>query len=41
MQFVELESEYLIYRKFKPEDLPIFADCLATLKIIDIGSVSG
>lgn len=32
MQFVELESERLIYRKFKPEDLPIFADWRGNLE---------
>lgn len=40
MQFVELESERLIYRKFKSEDLPVFADWRGNLKTINIESVS-
>jgi len=32
MRFIELESERLIYRKFKSEDLPIYADLRGNLE---------
>ena len=32
IRFVELESERLIYRKFKPEDLPIYSDLRGDLE---------
>lgn len=32
MKFMELESERLIYRKFKQEDLPVFADWRGNLE---------